>query len=125
VEDVLKNFKYYRKDIGIKALALLANRAVSLANQAGEGWLLTAEMMLMLESGIRNIICLQPFGCLANHITGKGIERRVKELYPEAKILFLDMDAGASEVNHFNRLYFMLMMAKEGLPKDAKMYCAH
>jgi predicted CoA-substrate-specific enzyme activase len=125
VDDVLKNFKYYRKDRGIKTLALSASRAVSLANQAGEGWLLTAEIMAMLESGISNIICLQPFGCLANHITGKGIERRVKKLYPEAKILFLDMDAGASEVNHFNRLYFMLMMAKEGLPKEAKTCCVH
>jgi len=113
VEKVMGDFNYYRKNRGIKTLALSASRATSLANQAGEGWLLTGEMIAMLESGISNIICLQPFGCLANHITGKGMEKRVKKLYPEANILFLDMDAGASEVNHLNRLHFMLMMVRE------------
>jgi len=73
----------------------------------------TAEMIAMLENGIGNIVCLQPFGCLANHITGNGLERRLKTLYPQLNLLSLNMDPGTSEVNILNRLHFMVMAARE------------
>ena len=89
----------------LRRLSEEAAQIVSLANQAGEGWLLPAEMIAMYQSGVRDIICMQPFGCLGNHVTGKGISQRMKKLYPEANLLFLDMDAGQSEVNILNRLH--------------------
>ena len=69
----------------------------------------------MLKDGVGNIICLQPFGCLANHIIGKGVEKRLKFLYNRLNLLFLDMDPGTSEVNILNRLHFMVMSAREGM----------
>ena len=113
VEGAMRNFRYYRKSHDLHELAAETGKVTSLANQAGEGWLLTAEMLAMLKNGIEHIICLQPFGCLANHITGKGVEKRMKSLYPRLNLLFLDMDAGISEVNVLNRLHFMLASAKE------------
>ena len=113
VEGTMNGFRYYRKNHDLKELATAAARVTSLANQSGEGWLLTAEMIAMLKNGINHIICLQPFGCLANHITGKGVEKRLKSLYPRLNLHFLDMDAGASGVNILNRLHFMIAAAKE------------
>jgi len=113
VEAVMTGFRYNRRAHDLRDLARETRRAVSLANQAGEGWLLAAEMIAMLSHGIHHIVCLQPFGCLANHITGKGVEKRLKELYPNLKLLFLDMDAGASEINAMNRLHLLLMAAHE------------
>jgi len=112
-ERIMQDFRYYRKPHDPRELAEAASQATSLANQAGEGWLLPAEMIAMLEDGISNIICLQPFGCLANHITGSGVERRLKSLYPELNLLSLNMDPGASEVNILNRLHFMVIAARE------------
>jgi len=113
VEVVMQNFRYYRKTHDLSKLAKSTEMACSLANQAGEGWLLPAEMIAMLEDEIGNIVCLQPFGCLANHITGSGLERRLKTLYPRLNLLSLNMDPGTSEVNILNRLHFMVMAAKE------------
>ncbi|MDO9585125.1 MAG: acyl-CoA dehydratase activase, partial [Syntrophales bacterium] len=112
VEGAMRNFRYYRKSHDLHELAAETGKVTSLANQSGEGWLLTAEMIAMLKNGIEHIICLQPFGCLANHITGKGVEKRMKSLYPRLNLHFLDMDAGISEVNVLNRLHFMLARAK-------------
>ena len=75
--------------------------------------ILTAEMIGMLNEGTGNIVCLQPFGCIANHITGRGLERKLKEMFPHLNLLSLDMDAGASEVNIINRLHFMIIAAKQ------------
>ena len=86
-----------------------------MANQFGEGWLLTAEMIAMSNEGVNNIVCLQPFGCISNHITGRGMEKKLKEMFPDFNLLSLDMDAGASEVNILNRLHFMVMGAREQL----------
>ena len=113
VEEVMRNFRYYRKTHELGELAEAASNATSLANQAGEGWLLPAEMIAMLKNGIGNIVCLQPFGCLANHITGNGLERKLKTLYPQLNLLSLNMDPGTSEVNILNRLHFMVMAARE------------
>ena len=113
VETAMKPFRYHQESIGLGKLAEEASRTVSLVNQAGEGWLLTAEMIAMLQCGINHIVCVQPFGCLANHITGKGISRRLKQRYPRANLLFLDMDAGHSEVNLLNRLHLLVAAVKE------------
>jgi len=115
VERVMKDFRYYRRHYDLRELAEETIRTTSLANQAGEGWLLPAEMIAMLREGVGNIICLQPFGCLANHVVGKGVEKKLKSLYKRLNLLFLDMDPGMSEVNILNRLHFMIMSARDGM----------
>ena len=91
----------------------LITGVVGLGNKMGEGWLLTAEMLELAESGYGNIICAQPFGCLPNHIVGKGMIRKVKEIYPKANIVPIDYDPGATKVNQENRIKFMLAVARE------------
>ncbi|MPM88894.1 hypothetical protein SDC9_135998 [bioreactor metagenome] len=89
----------------------------SLANQAGEGWLLPAEIIDMTEKGVNHILCLQPFGCLANHITGKGVEGVLRRLYPKLDMLCLDLDPGTSKTNNDNRLQLLIMSAQEDFEK--------
>ena len=113
VERIYQRFRFSEREMGLRKLASLTEEVVSLANQAGEGWLLTAEMISMLKRGINNIICLQPFGCISNHITGKGVENRLKEMFPELNLLSIDLDSGTSEVNVLNRLHIMLNQVKE------------
>jgi predicted CoA-substrate-specific enzyme activase len=88
-------------------------KIVSLGNQSGEGWYLTADMALMIEKGVPNILCLQPFGCLPNHITGKGVVKELKRRYPEANLAAVDYDPGASEVNQLNRIKLMMTVARK------------
>lgn len=95
----------------IEELAEMAASVVSLGNQTGEGWLLTAEMLELLEEGVDNILCLQPFACLPNHITGKGVIKELKRRYPKSNIAAIDYDPGASEVNQLNRIKLMLSVA--------------
>jgi predicted nucleotide-binding protein (sugar kinase/HSP70/actin superfamily) len=85
---------------------------ISLGHQTGEGWLLAAEMVKLLESGVPNILCMQPFGCLPNHITGKGLMKELKHRFPEANIVAVDYDPGASESNQINRIKLMMSVAK-------------
>lgn len=120
IERVMRGFRYYNKAHGLRELAEFTGEVVSLANQYGEGWLLTAEMIAMLQEGIENIVCLQPFGCISNHITGKGMENRLKEMFPYLNLLSLDMDAGASEVNILNRLHLMVSRVRERAARDLK-----
>ncbi|MFA6586984.1 MAG: 2-hydroxyglutaryl-CoA dehydratase [Bacilli bacterium] len=87
-------------------------------NKMGEGWLLTGEMLELSESGYENIVCTQPFGCLPNHISGKGMIRKVREKYPNANIVAVDYDPGAPRVNQENRIKLMLSIAKENLQKE-------
>lgn len=91
----------------------LITGVVGLGNKMGEGWLLTAEMLELSESGYGNIICAQPFGCLPNHIVGKGMIRKIKEIYPQANIVPIDYDPGATKVNQENRIKLMLSVARE------------
>lgn len=86
---------------------------ISMGHQTGEGWLLTAEMVKMLESGVSNILCMQPFGCLPNHITAKGWMKELKQRFPAANIMAVDYDPGASEVNQINRIKLMMSTAKD------------
>ncbi len=85
---------------------------ISMGHQTGEGWLLAAEMVKLLESGVNNILCMHPFGCLPNHITGKGLLKELKRRYPDANIIALDYDPGASETNQINRIKLMMSVAK-------------
>lgn len=91
----------------------LITGVVGLGNKMGEGWLLTAEMLELAESGYGNIVCAQPFGCLPNHIVGKGMIRKIKEIYPSANIVPIDYDPGATKVNQENRIKLMLAVARE------------
>ncbi len=86
-------------------------------NKMGEGWLLTGEMLELANTGYENIVCTQPFGCLPNHISGKGMIRRIREVCPQANIVAVDYDAGAPKVNQENRIKLMLSLAKENLDK--------
>ena len=95
----------------IKDLGKMASQILSLGNQTGEGWFLTGEMIELIESGTSNIICMQPFACLPNHVTGKGMIKALKEKYPESNIVAVDYDPGASEVNQLNRIKLMLSVA--------------
>ena len=95
----------------------LIKGVVGLGNKMGEGWLLTAEMLELSESGYENVICAQPFGCLPNHIVGKGMIRKVKEIYPQANIVPIDYDPGATKVNQENRIKLMLSTAMKNLNK--------
>lgn len=90
----------------------LADRVINVAVKMGEGWLLTAEMIELAHSGCKNIVCTQPFGCLPNHICGKGMMKPIKELMPDVNIVAIDYDAGASRVNQENRLKLMLANAR-------------
>ena len=83
-----------------------------MAAQFGEGWLLPAEIVSFAKEGIYNVISLQPFGCIANHIISKGIEKRIKDLYPEMNLLSLDFDSGVSDVNVMNRLLLFVTNIK-------------
>jgi len=94
-------------------LAHGAKEILSLVNQYGESWLIAGDIAGFIESGTNAVACLQPFGCIANHIIAKGVERRLKERFPGLSILFLDMDAGASEVNQENRVAFLVRQAKD------------
>ncbi|MGN0608565.1 MAG: 2-hydroxyglutaryl-CoA dehydratase [Oscillospiraceae bacterium] len=89
-----------------------AKAYVSPANKMGEGWLLTAEMIELIGSGVKNIICAQPFGCLPNHIVGKGMIRKIRTVYEDANIVAIDYDPGATRVNQENRIKLMLSTAR-------------
>ena len=91
---------------------------ISFGCKMGEGWCLTAEMLELAEHGFENIICTQPFGCLPNHISGKGMVRKVKQVNPKANIVCIDYDPGATSVNQENRIKLMLAVAAENMEKE-------
>ena len=102
----------------IKELAQMAREFVSIGNQTGEGWFLTGEMLELIHEGVPNIVCTQPFGCLPNHIVGKGVIKELRRHYPEANIIAVDYDPGASEVNQLNRIKLMLATAQKNLARE-------
>ena len=105
-------FRYFRPFGDIREEARLADGIVSPAAQAGEGWLLPAEICTLAESGVKNVISLQPFGCIANHVVSKGIERALLRRYPDLNLLSLDFDSGISRVNVTNRLLLFINRAR-------------
>ena len=90
---------------------------LSIGNQTGEGWFLTAEMIEYIENGIPNIACVQPFACLPNHVVGKGVIKTIRSKFPEANISAIDYDPGASEANQTNRIKLLMTVAKDNLKK--------
>ena len=99
-------------------LTKMTDGIISRGDKMGEGWLLTAEMVELVRSGYENIICAQPFGCLPNHICGKGMINRIRELYPQANITPIDYDPSATKVNQENRIKLMLAVARERLEQN-------
>lgn len=102
----------------IEDLAAGVDGIVSTGHQAGEGWLLTAEMLELVDHGVGNVLCLQPFGCLPNHITGKGVLKEIKRLRPHANLMAVDYDPGSSEANRLNRIKLFMSVARERLPQE-------
>ena len=113
----LKSSRSFSPMPHIMDIAKMAEEVVSLGNQSGEGWLLTGEMIELIESGVKNIICVQPFACLPNHITGKGVVKELKNRYDDVNIAAVDYDPGASEVNQLNRIKLMMSVAYSNLEK--------
>ncbi len=113
VDSIMNSYRFFDKPDSIFNMSKKAEQIINLANQFGEGWLIPAEISEFAEKGVSQVVSLQPFGCIANHIVSKGIEKKVKELYPQMSLLFLDFDNDISEVNVINRLQFIIMAAKE------------
>ena len=118
--EALEQSRHFTPAADIRDLAKMAAPIVSAGNQTGEGWFLTGEMMELIHGGVPNIVCIQPFGCLPNHIVGKGVIKEVRREHPEANIVAIDYDPGASEVNQLNRIKLMLSTAQKNLHKDDK-----
>ena len=126
---VIKYIEYYRKaastalaassrfepPVHVSKLAEYAGPVVSCGNQTGEGWFLTGEMIELIHSGVPNIVCAQPFGCLPNHVVGKGVIKELRHKFPESNIVAVDYDPGATEVNQLNRIKLMLSTAVKNL----------
>ena len=116
--EALAESRHFTPAADIRDLAKMAEPIVSPGNQTGEGWFLTGEMMELIHGGVPNIVCIQPFGCLPNHIVGKGVIKEVRREHPEANIVAIDYDPGASEVNQLNRIKLMLSTAQKNLHKN-------
>ena len=111
--DALEKSKRFDAPMPIEKIGELTKPFLSLGNQYGEGWFLTGEMVELLLTGVPNIVCIQPFACLPNHVVGKGVIKALRKAYPQANIAAVDYDPGASEVNQLNRIKLMLSTAKE------------
>ena len=117
IRKALRESKRFREMPHIEHTAKVASEIASNGNQCGEGWLLTGEMIELIESGTTNIACLQPFACLPNHVTGKGMMKAIREKYPQANIVAIDYDPGASNVNQVNRIKLMMANAHHNFGK--------
>ena len=111
----LEESKHFTPPVRIEKLGEYAAPIVSLGNQTGEGWFLTGEMVELIHSDVKNIVCAQPFGCLPNHVVGKGVIKELRLQYPDSNIVAVDYDPGASEVNQLNRIKLMLSTAQKNL----------
>ncbi len=116
--DALKKSRHFDPPASIYDLADAAKDIVSLGNQTGEGWFLTGEMLELIHSDTPNIVCTQPFGCLPNHVVGKGVIKEIRRRFPDANIVAIDYDPGASEVNQLNRIKLMLSTANRNLKQQ-------
>ena len=112
--------KHFTPPVSIYRLVEYAEPIVNIGNQTGEGWFLTGEMVELIHSGVNNIVCTQPFGCLPNHVVGKGVIKELRKRYPLSNIVAIDYDPGASEVNQLNRIKLMLSTAQKNLKKEKK-----
>lgn len=116
--DALRDSKRFEEPARIEETARKASEILSLGNQCGEGWLLTGEMVELIDGGVENIVCMQPFACLPNHVTGKGMLKALRKRNPYANIVAIDYDPGASDVNQLNRIKLMMATAYKNLEKN-------
>ena len=107
-------FRYFQPELDIRTISEYAQQVISLSAQFGEGWLLPAEVIGFMRQGCNNVISMQPFGCIANHIVARGIEKKLKSLHPDLNMLSLDFDGGVSEANIANRLLLFLSSIRQG-----------
>ncbi|MCH5343197.1 MAG: 2-hydroxyacyl-CoA dehydratase [Acetatifactor sp.] len=112
--------KHFDPPTSIYKTVSYAEPIVSIGNQTGEGWFLTGEMVELIQEDVPNIVCTQPFGCLPNHVVGKGVIKALRKAYPESNVVAIDYDPGASEVNQLNRIKLMLSTAQKNLLKKAQ-----
>ena len=117
-KDALAASTRFEPPTPIETLAGYASPIVSCGNQTGEGWFLTGEMIELIHSGVSNIVCAQPFGCLPNHVVGKGVIKELRRQYSNTNIVAVDYDPGASEVNQLNRIKLMLSTATKNMAND-------
>ena len=115
VEEMLEKSRRFEAPERIGTMADKARTVLSVCNNMGEGWLLTAEMLDLIDHGAPNIICTQPFACLPNHVVGKAVIKELRRQHPESNIVAVDYDPGASEVNQLNRIKLMISVAKENM----------
>ena len=115
VDELLEKSERFERPEPISVMAEKASTVLSLCNNMGEGWLLTAEMLDLIDHGAPNIICTQPFACLPNHVVGKAVIKELRRQHPESNIVAVDYDPGASEVNQLNRIKLMISVAKENM----------
>ena len=116
-KELKKSKKGYLPPANIFELQDKVENILSIGNQTGEGWFLTAEMIEYIEHDIPNIVCVQPFACLPNHVVGKGVIKSIREKYPYANIAPIDYDPGASETNQTNRIKLLTTVAKDNLKR--------
>ena len=117
--EALEKSRRFEAPMPIEDVAKLAEPFLAIGNQYGEGWFLTGEMAELLTSGTPNIVCIQPFACLPNHVVGKGVIKALRKSYPWANIVAVDYDPGASEVNQLNRIKLMLSSARRAMHSGA------
>lgn len=113
VDKIASNYMLWYPFGDIEEEAKEAEKVITLAAQFGEGWLIPAEISNFAKQKVKNVVSLQPFGCIANHIISKGVEKRIRKVFPNMNLLFLDFDSGVSDVNVHNRLHFLIKNAKE------------
>ena len=111
----------YRKQTDVVDLSNNVNGILSTGNQTGEGWFLTAEIVELIKEDIKNVVCVQPFACLPNHIVGKAVIKKIRALYPDSNIIAVDYDPGASHTNQINRIKLMLTVARENMEETSKI----
>jgi predicted nucleotide-binding protein (sugar kinase/HSP70/actin superfamily) len=112
---VMQGYCRYHPHKSIHEVAARAQEILSLGHQYGKGWLIAGEVASFAREGVNNVLCLQPFGCIANHVIAKGVQKRLQEKYPHINLLFLDADAGVSEVNFSNRMHFFVNHARSAV----------
>ncbi|MCM1100758.1 MAG: 2-hydroxyacyl-CoA dehydratase [Clostridium sp.] len=118
--DEFKKSRHFTPPTPIREIVKFAEPLVSIGNQTGEGWFLTGEMVELIHDDVPNIVCTQPFGCLPNHVVGKGVIKALRKAYPESNIVAIDYDPGASEVNQLNRIKLMLSTARTNLEEETE-----
>ena len=114
--EALRESRRFEAPLPIEKIAEMAKPFLSIGNEYGEGWFLAGEMAELISSGVSNIVCIQPFACLPNHVVGKGVIKALKQAFPQANIAAIDYDSSASEVNQLNRIKLLLAAAETKLP---------